>query len=240
MHRIRRKPLPKQAQTYLTAKQQGTNKSNVQERWKSARQTKTIKQIVVGVLLGMTGPQGRCMYCLRSEGGDIEHFWPKATYPGRAFRWSNMLWCCTPCNKRKLEQFPLAGRRPLLINPTVEDPWQHLEFIPAVGTVAARHDPATGQPSEKGRQTVIILGLDQRESLREAYKRSFRRLSNCVENALQQPSINASTLVADLKLADEHELMAWCFTSTGASQPPFSDLRTRFPAVWAACVAASR
>lgn len=241
MHRIQRKPLPTRAQTYLSKKQTGTNKSNVDQRWKGARQTKAVKEGVVEVLIEMARPRGHCMYCVLSEAGDIEHFWPKAVYPRKAFQWSNMLWCCTNCNRHKDDEFPLdAQRRPLLINPALDNPWNHLEFYPPTGIITVRTDPATGLPFPKGVETVRILKLDRRESLRDAYKKSHRRLVECVENALQQTNINPATLVERLKLADDHEIMAWCFTSTGATQPPFSDLRTRFPAAWAACVAASR
>jgi hypothetical protein len=133
-----------------------------------------------------------------------------------------------------------AHRQPLLIDPTTENPWDHLEFFPPTGIITLRTDPATGLPFPKGAETIRILKLDRRESLRDAYKKSYRRLVECVENALQQTSFDPTTLVERLKLADDHGIMAWCFTSTGATQPPFSNLRTRFPAAWAVCVAASR
>ncbi len=36
-----------------------------------------------------------CMYCESNEGSDIEHFWPKMSYPSRAFEWENYLWACS-------------------------------------------------------------------------------------------------------------------------------------------------
>jgi 5-methylcytosine-specific restriction endonuclease McrA len=61
----------------------------------------------------------RCMYCEDSEGTAIEHFWPKATYPERAFDWLNYLIACSQCNSNfKRDQFPLDGAgAPLLVKP---------------------------------------------------------------------------------------------------------------------------
>jgi uncharacterized protein (TIGR02646 family) len=94
----------------------------------------------------------RCMYCEGSEGTDIEHFWPKARYPWRAYTWENYLWACSACNSNhKREQFPRSGGRPLLINPTEEDPLDHLALSPSTGEYVGITD--------KGEKSIEVFGL---------------------------------------------------------------------------------
>jgi uncharacterized protein (TIGR02646 family) len=115
--------------------------------------------------------------------GDVEHFRPKAGYrqdpdealvqPGYywlAYEWSNLLFCCQLCNQQfKGNHFPLAdpARRarthrddvsreePLLINPSIEDPADFLEFRENV--VRAIDD------NPRGIATIKVFGLDRGE-----------------------------------------------------------------------------
>lgn len=83
----------------------------------------------------MAAGRARCMYCEDDRGTDIEHFYPKAMYPHRAFSWGNYLLACGHCNSNlKRERFPLdANGAPALLDPTVDDPTQHLAFLPTSG-----------------------------------------------------------------------------------------------------------
>lgn len=107
-------------------------------------------------LLGeMASGLDRCMYCEDSEGTDIEHFWPKATYPQRAFDWLNYLLACTRCNSNfKRDQFPLdAAGAPLLLDPTAEDPLDHLDFTPETGKFRGS--------TVRGETSITVYGLDR-------------------------------------------------------------------------------
>jgi uncharacterized protein (TIGR02646 family) len=42
----------------------------------------------------------------------IEHFYPKSVYPGRAFEWKNLFYCCTRCQAAKKERFDDALLKP--------------------------------------------------------------------------------------------------------------------------------
>jgi uncharacterized protein (TIGR02646 family) len=109
-------------------------------------------------LLSMSSGVERCMYCEDSAAHQIEHFWPKARYPERAFCWENLLVVCARCNGFKLARFPLDARgAPLLIDPTAEDPALHLETSPRVGRLVARD----GSP--KGQVTIDVLRLNRSE-----------------------------------------------------------------------------
>ena len=240
MRRVARSALPKKAQTYLDQRQAaarlalGQGVLNVEREWKTARQTKAV-EVVLNVLREMMGPRERCMYCVDSHGCDIEHFWPKSRYPKRAFQWANLLLCCTDCGRFKGDQFPMMNRRPLLIDPTAEDPWLHLDFDPDTGNVVARFDLQANDWSAKGAKTVEVLRLDRREALEVVYKATFKRLSRVVQTQLDSGAIDALSLQAELQDADDHGLLRWCFGPSGEAAAPFSALYRQHPHIWAEC-----
>lgn len=240
MRRVTRRALSTAAQTYLNKRQTAIDLRNsgltlnIEREWKSTRQTKAV-QSVLRVLRQMMGPRERCMYCVDSHGCDIEHFRPKAGFPEHAFRWSNLLLCCTECGRFKGSRFPMLRGRALLIDPSVEDPWQHLDFIPHTGGLTARFDLRTNHYSPKGVKTVEVLQLDQREVLETIYKATFRRLCRIVQASLDTAAISSTALLPELQDADDHGLLPWCFGSSGQSFAPFSVLREQHPQVWTDC-----
>jgi uncharacterized protein (TIGR02646 family) len=247
MRRLRRKPLPKKAAEKLKKEQQTAAASrrsktlDVDKTWSRARRTKPLKS-VFQVLKLMAGSRERCMYCGDSQGTDIEHFWPKAKYPARMFRWPNLLLGCTSCGRDyKGQKFPLSNKRkPLLVDPTSDDPWDHLDFDPATGNLAPRYD-AKGMPQAKGEQTVDVLGLDgRRESLALGYKRSFKRIRDRILQMMTTPNLDVRLLITQLREDDEHGVLGWCFRGAGMNEAPFSDFRQAYPVEWAACSKAFR
>ena len=68
-----------------------------------------------------------CAYCegryIVTSNSQIEHFKPKSIYPDLMFNYANMNLSCEICNKAKLNKFDEK-----LINPTVDDPYEHLKF----------------------------------------------------------------------------------------------------------------
>lgn len=106
------------------------------------------------VLSQMASGLERCMYCEDSTGTAIEHFWPKSTYPHRAFDWLNYLIICALCNSNKGSRFPQDDSgRPLLLDPSDEDPLDHMALSPTTGSLLPL--------SPKGRTTVEIIDLDR-------------------------------------------------------------------------------
>lgn len=81
----------------------------------------------------------RCMYCEDSQGTDIDHFDPKARNPAVAFQWDNYLLACSHCNSNeKRDEFPLTDDgSPELLDPTVDDPFDHLVLNPVTGEYAS-------------------------------------------------------------------------------------------------------
>lgn len=249
MRRIERATLPVVAQRYLDGRQSrldadvAAGHADVERSWKDARKTKSVggdERSVLSTLRQMSGTRHRCMYCLDSHGCDIEHFRPKAVYPERAFRWSNLLLCCTECGRFKGDRFPVSGADPLLIDPSAEDPWVYLDFDPDTGNIGPRFDVASGDWSVKGRRTVDTLRLDRREALSQGHLVTFRRLAEVVHQELaRQPAPLLESLLRDLRAADDHGLLPWCFGPAGRAVEPFQSLCSRFPDLWAQCAAHS-
>lgn len=245
MRHVKRLTLNKKLTDYLVKKQTKVDQKQIagtltpENEWKSARQTKSIGN-VLAILQRMMGDRERCMYCLDSHGADIEHFWPKTPYPERMFLWSNLLLCCTECGRFKGNRFPLDNGQPLLIDPTAEDPWDHIDFDPSTGNLTAKFDLQANDWSVKGLKTVETLQLDRREALSAGYSKTFRRISSVVNGCLQVGAPVVSDLLSSLNEADDHGLLGWCFYGAGQNIAPFSDFRTRFSDVWIDCVAAIR
>jgi uncharacterized protein (TIGR02646 family) len=113
---------------------------------------------------------------LATSYGPVEHYRPKGAvqqapgqkkeHPGYywlAYDWNNLLFICTACNTKKRELFPLSDNQararshydditmeqPLLINPTVENPRDHIRFS------EDKPEPLT----EIGKTTIRYLDL---------------------------------------------------------------------------------
>ncbi|MFD5633596.1 HNH endonuclease [Streptomyces sp. NPDC127077] len=97
----------------------------------------------------------RCMYCEDNLGTDIDHVQPLAVAPLRAFDWLNHLLACSYCNSHtKGRQYPCdADGRSLLIDPSTEDPADHL----VLRLAASVYDPL----SDKGRETIWVFRLNR-------------------------------------------------------------------------------
>jgi hypothetical protein len=97
----------------------------------------------------------RCMYCGDSQGTDIDHFEPLSLNPLRTFDWLNHLLACSTCNSNlKRDRFPVADDgTPLLVDPTTEDPFDHLLLTLSLGVYVPR--------TEKGKATIDVCGLNR-------------------------------------------------------------------------------
>lgn len=239
MRRVHRPALRPGVQAYLDRKAAQVEVATVARAWKAARKTRTMN-VVVDTLQSMMGARQRCMYCVDSHGSDIEHYWPKAIYPNRAFSWPNMLLCCTECGRLKGDSFPLTEtNQPILVDPSAEDPWEYLDFDPDTGNLTARFDAVRGLPSSRGEATVRILHLDRREGMAEGYRRTYLRVVACVTNALKAAAIDPDELINSLQQIDDHGLLGWCLGPIGVRIQPFSELHRRAPEVWMAYMAAA-
>ncbi|SDG98149.1 hypothetical protein SAMN05216553_11463 [Lentzea fradiae] len=121
--------------------------------WRSQAKVRSSVRSVLGEMaVGFT----TCMYCGESRGTDVDHFEPVVRNPLRAFDWLNHLLACSTCNShQKGRRFPVdASGAPLPIDPTAEDPFEHLLLTLSLGV----YSPLT----EKGEATIAVLGLNER------------------------------------------------------------------------------
>jgi len=244
MRRYHRPPLKPQANRYLSKKtrevrlmETAQRKREIRRIWDQARQTKSIKKHVLQALRGMVGKRERCMYCEDSRGTDIDHFWPKSTYPEKTFDWPNMLLSCTPCQRAKGDSFPLdATNQPLLIDPTREDPWAFLFFVPETGMVTPRYNKDTEQEEPKGSKTVELLPLNV-EAVTEGRKATHRNLVAAVTAFLSSSGDHGENpdpqAVTELKRAvrdnSQYGLAVWSLSGDGQRREPFQGLKSRHP-----------
>ncbi len=128
-----------------------------------------------------------CNYCEHSEANDIEHIYPKAAFPEKAFVWDNYLLACPKCNTaHKSDKIDVLNdddevvtvsrhvepsfKRVAFINPRIDDPTRFMilnlttrEFDILNGLTRAETGMAL--------QTLEILQLNQRDLLKEARRR---------------------------------------------------------------------
>lgn len=176
MRKIKRRPLSAHANTVLAGRQtlvasHPDPKARAHKLWQQ-RNNKAFREIRE-VLSEMATGRNRCMYCEDSEGTDIEHFYPKSSYPDRAYLWDNYLLACSKCNSNyKRSQFPLRrNRKPMLIDPTKENPATHLTFTPTTGSFFGK--------TSRGRRSITIYGLD-RGTLRQGRHDTWISLCNLI------------------------------------------------------------
>ncbi|QER90542.1 hypothetical protein [Streptomyces tendae] len=156
---LQRVDISTQAQSLLTRWTQrvesaGATGQAARELWGDA---KAPKKHVRSALESMARGAVRCMYCDDSRGTDIDHFEPLERAPLRAFVWVNHLLACSFCNSNtKNRKYPVdANGDCLLVDPTAEDPADHLTLRLSVGT----YDPL----SPKGDETIRVFGLNRAE-----------------------------------------------------------------------------
>lgn len=134
----------------------GATSEAAQTQWRAGADEKAG---IRALLFRMAPGVGRCMYCLDSLGTDIEHFEPKSRRPLRTFCWHNHLLACSHCNSnQKRTEYPCDDfGQCLLIDPSVDDPFDHLTLLPASGRFKAK--------TRKGRETLRVFGLNDRSEL---------------------------------------------------------------------------
>jgi uncharacterized protein (TIGR02646 family) len=145
--------------TAKTAQLTAANLSTAAARaaWRTAREE---KRGIRNHLIRMAPGVQRCMYCGDSLGTDIDHFEPIREFPAGTFVWPNHLLACSYCNSNaKRDLFPRDELgNPLLIDPTRDDPAEHLRLILRTGV----YRPLT----PKGTESIRVFGLNRADLTR--------------------------------------------------------------------------
>lgn len=172
MRKLARRPLSPRTQGALekrtlsvqAAPNDEARMAKIDRLWKQQRNRafQEIRETLAAMASGLV----RCMYCEDSQGTDIDHFRPRRRYPEHAFDWSNYLLACSHCNSnQKRDQFPLDEHgQPLLIDPTAEDPGEHLLLT----TTSGKFQKLT----RKGETSIRVFGLD-RDLLEKGRKKTW-------------------------------------------------------------------
>lgn len=110
---------------------------------------------------------GKCAYCeiviTVVAPGHIEHFRPKQKYPSLTFAWSNLLLGCPTCNDtgHKGAKFPKIKDNGPFIDPTLEDPADHIAFVYDISSKLAIAKAKT----DRGQLMIETMGLNKRPDL---------------------------------------------------------------------------
>ena len=240
MRKLRRLALDPRHASYLTKKQREVDGgADIQKTWAYARKTKTM-QGVAATLGAMTGSRARCFFCGDSLGGELEHYRPKAKFARYVFLWTNLLLACGSCNRKKLDSFAFFKRRPLLVDPARDDPWDDFFFEEKTGQIFPRYIGDPPQPSSRGKYTLEVIGTLRFEAVMEGRRRSYRNLRLVINSYLQSSRgvLERNLLKEGIQDNDGYGLLEWFFLREGSKLPPFSTLQAKDPVVWTNLVSA--
>jgi len=154
----------------------GATTEIARRRWNSARAERSkVRTALALMALGIE----RCMYCGENLGTDIDHFEPISRAPLRTFDWLNHLLACSFCNSnRKRSAFPCdADGNRLLIDPTSEDPADHLKLILQSGKYR--------DLTPKGTATIEVFDLN-RQALVRGRQNAFATRGAVLRDAQRQ------------------------------------------------------
>ena len=99
--------------------------------------------------------RGKCAFCeskmAHVSSPHIEHYRPKSKFLDHVFVWQNWLLSCGRCNDKKWTHFPDCDGQPCLLDPTVEDPSEHFDFL----------DAQMLDKTLRGMTTLKLIGLNR-------------------------------------------------------------------------------
>jgi HNH endonuclease len=179
-------------------KQREADSRSARRSWKGAAlERQGVKQALSQISVGVE----RCMYCGDSRGTDIDHFEPISFSPLRAFDWNNHLLACQSCNSNaKRDVYPCDNDgKCLLIDPSVEDPADHLQLTLSVGEYTAT--------TRKGCVTIDVFQLN-RGDLRRGREMAFARCKSMLRDYLNSTRSGRIDDANDTRLALEGQPFA--------------------------------
>lgn len=177
--------------------------------WKTFRGA--AREDVVATLRQMCRGIERCMYCEDSQGTAVEHFRPKADFPSHAFQWLNYLWACSHCNSNeKRNEFPEKNGSPLLIDPTVDDPYLHIVYSASTGRYVAI--------SEKGAESIRVFGLN-REICTRGRRAAWTAMNALIRDYAGGTTTLRSSILATLSDFPFQGVRRWMTLTVAAGDP---------------------
>ncbi|WP_405389284.1 HNH endonuclease [Streptomyces sp. NBC_01102] len=173
MIRLKRLDLPQDTVTRMDGhtgeiRDSGEPADKARYLWKHTTVRRHVHPALFATLGDMAPGHERCMYCGDNQGSDIDHFEPLSAAPLRTFEWENHLLACTVCNSHhKRHVFPRdeAGN-PLLIDPTIQDPLDHLHLVLGTGLYRGL--------TPQGESSIDVFGLNARGALVKGRHDAYR------------------------------------------------------------------
>jgi uncharacterized protein (TIGR02646 family) len=174
----------------------------------------------------------KCAFCERVNAKTADHFYPKKRYPRQMFRWPNLLLCCGECNTAKGDYFPFANSRPVLIDPTRDDPLAFFAWDFLSGAMVESADPVSGP---RARATRDRLKLDD-GPLRDERKMQLKRVLGLLFILVREhPEIRPETrrwLREELHPSRPYlGIIRFLFREPNAYRPLVDDARSKLPEI---------
>lgn len=144
--------------------------------WSHSTVRRRVRDGLLATLADMAPGHQRCMYCGDSQGTDIDHFEPKSLAPLRTFDWLNHLLACSYCNSnQKRNIFPRSAEdgSPLLLDPTLQDPLDHLRLVLPLCTYKGL--------TPQGEACIDVFGLNSRGALVDGRRTAYGTAKQSVE-----------------------------------------------------------
>lgn len=199
--------------------------------WNSFRGSKPSDPLL-DALRSMAGGTERCFYCGDSRGAEIEHFAPIAIDVSKTFEWRNLLLVCGPCNRQKSRAATSSDGERIFMDPTLDDPWDHLILVTQTGLVSPRY-LLDGSVSKLGSYTLEKLSTLNHDAIADARRRVVRRLITAIQHVEQVGDTTQSrrsllTAVED----DFFGVSTWFAVREGRTEEAVSVLRASCPNLW--------
>jgi uncharacterized protein (TIGR02646 family) len=107
--------------------------------------------------------RGKCGYCEIIEAETIDHFWPQSRYADKIWNWTNYIWCCDACQRRKGATLPCNAQGYQMVNPREDEPLHFLQIDPETGAISERS--LDSETIQRGQYTITVLKLNERPDL---------------------------------------------------------------------------
>jgi uncharacterized protein (TIGR02646 family) len=175
------------AKKQTAAKGYGSQDPRIERDWSNFRRTKTGKAVYRALKAVF---RSKCAFCERVNAKTADHFYPKERYPKRMFRWTNLLLCCAECNPAKGFSFPFVNRRPVLLDPTRDDPLDYFTWDLQTGAMV---ESVNSERGHRARVTRDQLRLDEGPLRDERREQLHRVLYLLAEVTREHPGIRPET-----------------------------------------------
>ena len=188
MHKVERNEAPQELVEKNKIINQNIDNYDINKEWSKFSST-DLKKETLNRLKEMF--KGCCAYCEGkfddSSYPQIDHFKPKSLFPEFCFDYNNMNYSCEKCNMYKRDKYDEK-----LINPTYDNPEEHLKFK---GVYLTSLD-------ERGNVTLDLLGInleDRLEKKKEKYN-TIREKIETITNVLKEITTNLNSFNEQVKV----------------------------------------